>query len=373
MKLSYIIAALEEYAPGALQEKWDNSGLAIGLPRGEDECTGALLCVDVTEAVIHEAVSKGCNLVISHHPLIFKGLRRLTGATEAERASMAAVRAGVAVYCAHTSLDSTVGGVSYAMASAIGAEVERVLSPSEAQFRLISVVCPREAASDVRLVLLDNGAGTNPCGGNTGPAPCPAVSYADAEEESLHPTDGSEPGVIDLRHTAMTRVEAVVPAWQCARIAAAVAAVPGAATARIDILPLDNRSTGIGLGVVAAFAEPVGMAELAARLKTTFGCGAIRVSAAYEPDATIRRIALCGGSGGEFIGAARAAGAQAYITADVRYHDFADNREGMAIFDIGHFESESCAKDIFYHVLTNKFANFAVYYSDVESNPVKYL
>ncbi len=380
LRLSYVIAALEEYAPGALQEKWDNSGLQIGLPDGDGECTGALLCVDVTESVIEEAARLGCNLVVSHHPLIFKGLRRIAGSTVTERAAMAVIRSGIAVYSAHTSLDSTMGGVSYAMASRLGAEVERVLVPSELQFKRISVTCPRELAASVRLVLLDHDAGTEPCSDNSSLSPTApvadtdsAVSYYDCEEESLPKSPGPEPGVVDIRHTALTRVEAVVPAWKCAGLAASVTEIPGAESAKIDILPLDNQPANLGLGVLASFPQPVSMAELADKIKKEFGCRAIRVSAAYAPDAKVRRIALCGGAGGEFIGKARSAGAQAYISADIRYHDFADNRSGMAIFDIGHFESESCAKDIFYHVLTNKFANFAVYYSEIESNPVKYL
>lgn len=255
-----IIETVNEFAPLSLQENWDNSGVQLG--DIDDECRGVLLCVDVTPDVVDEAVSRGCNLIVSHHPLIFKGLRHITGATPVERAVMRALRSGVTVYAAHTSLDSTRGGVSYAMASMLGARVTGVLSPS-----------------------------------------------------------AGDPDT--------------------------------------------------GLGVVARFDESLAPDALAARVCRAFGSPVTRCSSGTG--AAVSCVAMCGGSGGEFIGAARAAGAQAYITSDVRYHDFVDHGREIFIVDIGHYESESCAKDIFYRVISEKFPNFAVYYSEIEKNPINYL
>lgn len=358
MKLSYIIAALEEYAPLALQEKWDNSGLQTGLPADSDgECTGALLCVDVTPAVIDEAVRRGCNLVVSHHPLIFKGLRSLTGRTPAERTVAAAIRAGVAVYSSHTALDSTEGGISYEMAARLGARPLRVLSAADAPAARLSVTCSRDRAADVRLILLD--ADSDRC------------DYFDIDGETAADTALADSIV---RHTPLCRVEAAVAAGDTRRIVNALRDMPGGERLRIDIVPLDNRDSSLGLGVLAVFDTPVTQAALTAMLKERFDISAIKASASYDPEAKVRRIALCGGSGGEFIGAATAAGAQAYVTADVRYHDFADNAgNAMTVFDIGHYESEACSKDIFYRIIKNKFPNFAVYISEVETSPVRYL
>lgn len=385
MKLSYIVTALEEFAPRTLQEKWDNSGLLVGLPDGSDECTGAMLCVDVTEEIVNEAVEHGCNLVVSHHPLIFKGLKTLTGRTVSERAVMAAVRKGVAVYSAHTSLDSTLGGVSYAMAERLGTRVVSVLSPAELSMSRISVICPRDKAADVRLLMLDNGCGAPYCGGNSAMSPtAPTVdnsskcAYADVDGEKLEtsaPDDADGCDIVSdmLSHQALTCIEATVPTPIVAAIKGAIKGLPGGDDISVDIATLDNRSDMLGLGVVAVFDKQIKMSELLDKVKERFGVFCVRSSAAYDPEMEVRKIALCGGAGGEFIDAAARSGAQVYVTADVRYHDFADHREGMTIFDIGHFESESCAKDIFYHILTNKFANFAVYYSELENNPVKYL
>lgn len=379
MKLAFIIAALEEFAPRTLQEAWDNSGLQVGLPDGTDEVTGALLCVDVTEEVVAEGAARGINLIISHHPLIFKGLKSLTGSSAPQRIAMAAVRAGIAVYSAHTSLDSTVGGVSYAMASALGAEVCRVLSPAPVAFRKVSVVCPRSAAADVRLALLDGEAGMSPCAANSAlSSTAPVLDtdsrciYSDVDGEALPAAQDPIAG-LNIVHTPLTRVEAVVPAWKAQALMSAVAGVPGAEDARVEISPVDNTGSTVGLGVVARFGQPVSMAAFAENLKRTFGVPAIRTSLGYDPDATVQTVALCGGAGGEFIGAARAAGADAYVTADVRYHDFCDNRSGMAIFDIGHFESETYAVAIFKNILSAKMPEFPTHISTSQKNPVKYI
>lgn len=361
MRLSYIISAIEDYAPLALQEKWDNSGLQVGLPaEAGGECTGVLLCLDATPEIIAEAVRRGCNLVVSHHPLIFKGLKSITGRSVAERTVAAAIRAGVAVYSSHTALDSTEGGISYEMARRLGATPLRVLSPVSVPVSLMSVTCPRNIAEDVRLVLLDSEAGR--------------CDYFELFAEHVNGEESPDFPENLFSHIPLCRVEARVKSSSVAALKAALRDIPGGAQVKIDTVPLDNDSLAVGLGLVADFETPLSCAELAARIKECFGCSAIRAGLGYDPELKVRRVAMCGGSGGEFIGVATAAGAQAYISADIRYHDFADNAANpMAIFDIGHFESEVCAKDIFYHIIKNKFPNFAVYLSEEEKLPIQYL
>lgn len=377
MNINSIINAIEAYAPRSFQEKWDNSGLQIALPAGETECTGVLICLDVSEGVIDEAVSRGCNLVVSHHPLIFKGFKSLTGATRQERAAMKAMRAGVAVYSAHTSLDSTRGGVSYAIASLLGAEVTGVIEPLAGLRSLLTVYCPREAAADVRLLLLDADAGVPPCADNA--EGCPSaepvsdvatVVYGDCDAEKLPRSTGID---INLHHEALCAVKAEVPANSVRKLMADINAIPAVGgKASFSVQPAPD-SQAVGLGVFAVLPDGgVKAEEFVARLHKAFAPGAIKASANYDAAAKIRRIAICGGAGGEFIGAVR--GCDAYVTGDVRYHDFFDAAENRCVvFDIGHFESESCAKSIFYRLITKKFPNFAVYYSETETNPVKYL
>lgn len=264
MQVKDVISAIESFAPPALQESWDNTGLQTGAP--EAECTGVLICLDPTEEVVAEAVSRGCNLVVSHHPLLFRGLKHITGATPVERTVVAAIRAGVAIYSSHTALDSTRGGVSYAIARSLGARVERV----------------------------------------------------------LHPAPGT---------------------------------------------PADS---GEGLGVVAVFPAPLSVADFAARVKQACGAEVLRCSSPATGLA-ISRIAVCGGAGGEFIADAVTARADAYLTADVRYHDFGEWADRIFIVDAGHYETESCTKMLFMQLIKEKFANFAVYISATEKNPINYL
>lgn len=258
-----IINAIEDRFPLSNQESWDNSGLQVGDPAAP--CTGVLLCVDVTEQVIDEAIARGCNMIVAHHPLIFKGLKNITGANHVQRCVIKAIASGIAVYASHTPLDKTPGGISDAMAARLGATITGTLDP----------------ATD--------------CTGTDRPA---------------------------------------------------------------------------ALGAVAPIA-PVEADALVEVVKNAFTRHPLLCSAARP--ASIHTIAFCGGSGGEFIPAAIARGAQAYITADVRYHDFVDYGRDIFILDVGHFESESCAKDIFYAIITQKFCNFAVYYSESENNPINYL
>lgn len=263
MLIKDVISAIESFAPPSLQESWDNTGLQTGDP--EAECTGALVCLDPTEEVVAEAVRRGCNLVVSHHPLLFHGLKHITGTTPVERTVISAIRAGVAVYSSHTALDSTRGGVSYAIARNLGASVESVLHPAPA-----------------------------------GHAP------------------------------------------------------------------------GEGLGVIAVLPEPLPVADFAARVKKACGAEMLRCT---EPASglAISRVAICGGAGGEFIPEAVAAGADAYLTADVRYHDFGEWADRIFLVDAGHYETESCTKMLFMQLIKEKFANFAVYISATEKNPINYL
>ncbi len=362
MKLSAIINAIEEFAPLSLQEKWDNSGLQIGLPDGNGEVTGVLICLDTTEAIVAEAVSRGCNMIVSHHPLIFKGFKHLTAATPQERAAAAAIRAGVAVYSAHTSLDSTIGGVSYAMAERLGAVVGGVIESAGVEYYTVSVICPRSESSDVRLVLLDSE---------------PACTYSEVEGESISDPDaGFDPLVgIDLRHEPLTEVKVGVDSLRLSKVLKALAGMPGYGKMTVSVSPQDKRSADYGLGVYATLpGNGMTGSEFVDALRKAFGTPCIKASASYSPDKQIRRIALCGGSAPDFIARAARAGVDAYVTADVRYHDFADCADmDTTVFDIGHFESECCAKDIFYHVITKKIANFAVYKSETETNPVNYL
>lgn len=362
MKIHYIIQAIEELAPRYLQESWDNSGLQVGLPPEADgECTGVLICLDVTPEIIREAVDKGCNLVLSHHPLIFKGLKSLAGNTLTEQAVAEAVRSGVAVYSAHTSLDSATGGISHEMALMLGVFPRRVLVPGKDKLMKVTTFAPRESAEQIRLMLLDE------------PSPLPVLSCSVTEtllEEETPEKEALATSI--LKHVPMVSVSTVTPEFRWMELAKRIAG--NVENSMVYGEELRDPAIPYGLGVLGPLDAPMPLDLFIGKVREVFRCKEIRASlGAADPHKAVRMVALCGGSGGEFIDFARRQGADVYITADVRYHDFADHRQGMAVLDIGHYESENCAKSIFYERLCGKFRNFAVYKSQLENNPVIYL
>lgn len=261
MKAKQILDALEQYAPLPLQDGFDNAGLQIGLT-AEQEVTGALLCLDVTEAVIDEAEREGCNLVVAHHPLLFHGLKSITGKSYVERCVLKAIRKGIAIYAAHTNLDNAQGGVNYRIAEKIGL--------------------------------------TN-------------LSFLDEKD----------------------------------------AAIPA------------------GAGVIGELAVAEGEREFLVRLKSLFGIECIRHNALCGRK--IRRVALCGGAGGFLLPHAVAQGADAFLTGEMRYHDYFGHEDELLIAEMGHYESEQYTTDIFMEVLGSRFPELKIVKTSLNTNPINYL
>ena len=363
MNIGAIISAIEAFAPRSLQESWDNSGLQIGLPDGETEVRAALICLDATEAVVDEAIARGCNLIVSHHPLFFRGVKSLTAANPAERAAMKAVRAGVAVYSAHTSLDSARDGISYMMARALGMEVTGVLKPAARTVRL-TFQCAAKDASSLRLAIFDA---------------CPTANInvtvaAKVTDIGVCENEGMPFLVPHDTNAVLVSVDAYD--FDIPRL---VAAADGCIAAsdrcyrRLGAVDVDTPSA-YGLGVTARFGKPVSGSEFVERLHKAFGTECIKVSAPYRPDMEVRTAGFCGGSAPDFAADAFGRGADIYVCGDIRYHDFSSAmQQGQVICDVGHFESEICAKKIFYNILSKNFRNFAVYLSEAEQNPILYL
>lgn len=357
------IAALEEAFPPALQEKWDNSGLQTGNPH--DALTGILLAVDVTEATVDEAVSLGCNLIVSHHPLIFGGVRRLTGADATQRILIKAIRHGIAVYSAHTNADRARAATSSLMADCLGLADRTVLVPAAGSLVKIVTYVPAAHADAVRRAMFDAGAG---CIGNydccSSNAPVTGTFRAG---KGTHPFVG-EPG--RLHSEAEVRIETIAPEHCRRAVTAALCAAHPYEEPAFDIFPLLNDWGGCGYGVVGRLPEPMPKERFLAAVKERFGCGALRFSDADTP--IVSRVAMCSGSGSEFIGRAMAAGAQAYVTADVKYHSYFEAEDRMMIVDVGHYESEQFSKILFRQALIKKMPTFAPCLSTVNSNPIKY-
>ena len=364
LKIKDIIREIELYAPLPLQESFDNAGVQVG--DVNQEVTGALLCLDVTEEVIDEAIEESCNLIIAHHPLAFRSFKSLTGRNYIERCMMKACKYDLVVYAAHTNLDNAVGGVNYRLAELIGLQNVRILSPQkEALLKLVTFV-PESHADLVRTTLFNAGAGK--------------VGNYDSSSFNLHGTgtfragEGCHPfcGEVGELHTeSEVRIETILPAYRKGTVLRALLSVHPYEEPAFDFYRLENSWEQAGSGVVGELPEEEEELAFLQRIKDLFHVGCVKYSALTGNP--IREVAICGGSGAFLINDAIAYGADVFITGEAKYNDFYDVEDRILLAVIGHYESEVCTKDIFYSIISKKFPTFAVLFSNVNSNPVKYL
>lgn len=360
-----IIDAIESFAPPALQEEYDNSGFIIG--DKTDECSGVLLTVDVTPEVVHEAKTAGCNLIVSHHPLIFSGIKRLDGSSRQQKAIMAAIRNEISIYAAHTSLDIAPYGVSQRMASMLGLSDIEPLESKEGTLLKLQVYVPEGCIEIVRDDLFKAGAGRL---GNYD-----ACSFSTSGTGTFRAREGANPfvGCIGEFHREKeVALQMVLPVWRRNEVEKALLNSHPYETPAYEFVAMHNHIPGTGLGAVGTFEAPMLPGEFIEKVKSTFDSPIVRCSN-FNPETQISRLALCGGSGGSLIRKAISSGAQAYLTSDVKYHDFIDYPDNIIIVDIGHHESENCSKKIFYDIISEKFPNFAIRNSQADINPINYL
>ena len=366
--LNDIIAPLESAAPRAWQESWDNSGWQV-CPSDPNsaECTGALLTLDVTEAAVGEAVREGFNLIVCHHPLLFKGLKHITGATSRERIVATAIKHGVGIYSAHTNMDSAPGGVNFRLAGMLGLTDTKVLIPREGDLVKLVFYTPGAQADDVRRAVVEAGAGHvgdyDSCTYNSD-----GVGTFRAVSEECHPFVGA---IGELHREPETKTETVVPRYLLPGVIRALVQAHPYEEPAYDIIPLELPNRGAGLGCVGNLPQTVPTAEFLQHIAKTLNLPYLRHSEIATD--TVTRVALCGGSGSEFIPAAIASGAQAYLTADLKYHDFQRGEGRITLADGGHFETEQQLLDVFYELISKKIPNFAVRRAVMPSNPVNYL
>lgn len=361
-KISDAISALDSVFPLATQDVWDNCGLLVGDEGAE--LRGVLFAVDITEDVLAEATAKGCNLVVAHHPIMFRGLKRLTGHDADQRIVAMAIRGDVALAAFHTPADKNIRGTSGTLGRAIGLKDMKVLAAEADALCKIVVFVPTSHSEAVVDAMSAAGAGHignySHCAWQTG------------GDGQFRAEDGAKPFVGDMgivHHEPEARVEMICPRRLAPKVmSAAVSAHPYEEPA-IDIVPLANRHQRLGYGVVGDLDKELTVREFLQLLKERIGCESIRY---VERSQTIRRVAICTGSGSEFVGSAVGAGADAYVTADMKYHQMVDAKQEIMVADIGHYESESVTKQIFKDILKEKLPNFAHYEIHKGANPIKY-
>lgn len=364
MKVSEIINSIEEVAPRSLQENYDNAGVQIGSVNRE--CNSALLCIDVTEEVIDEAISLGINLVISHHPLLFKGLKAITGNGYIERIVIKAIKNDITIYAAHTNLDNAFYGVNDKIAEKIGLTNNKILSPLENRLLKIVTFVPLEQADQVKNAMYDAGAGSI---GNYDRCSFTSEGYGTFRAgESSHPFCG----YIGTEHTEKeVRLEMILPDFKKTTVIKALLSSHPYEEPAFDIIELQNSWQKAGSGVIGDLPEEMDTIQFLKKLKTLFSLTCLKHSRILKP--TVRRIALCGGAGSFLMKDAINSNADVFITGEIKYHDYFGNDENILLAELGHYESEQYTKDIFSDIITKKFPTFATYYTKVETNPINYL
>ncbi len=364
MILKDIISFFDEFAPFPLQESYDNSGLQIGIP--DQEINGALICIDVTMSVLMEAADHDLNLIISHHPLIFNSLKSLTGKSETERVIFEAVRRNIAVLSVHTNADSVANGVNGKICDKLGLVNRTILVPAVDRLLKLVFFVPEDHAEGVRNAVFEAGAGVI---GNYD-----QCSFNAAGQGTFRGGEKADPFVGEkgkLHFEKELRVETILPVYLKNKIVSALIAAHPYEEVAYDLYPLSNTWPGAGIGILGEFEEEMEEHEFLNALKVVFNAGCIRYTALLEKK--IKKVAVCGGSGSSFLKKAISMGADAFVSADFKYHQFFDAEGKILIADIGHYESEQFTKELFYEAMSKKFPKFAVRLSEVNTNPINYL
>jgi dinuclear metal center YbgI/SA1388 family protein len=363
MLINQIVNFLETIAPPALQEDYDNAGLLTGSLH--TTCTGVLISLDCTEEIVQEAIDNNCNLIVAHHPIVFKGLKKINGKNYVERTIIKAIKNDIAIYAIHTNLDNVLKGVNGKMAEKLGLQNVQILAPKNNILQKLIVFVPKENSAKLTNALYAAGAGTI---GNYYNCSFTSTGIGTfTPGQNANPTKGTI-GVADKSEEE--KVEVIFPAYLQSNIVKAMKENHGYEEVAYDILNLANTNQDVGAGIVGNLPKPMEESAFLAFLATTFNQKCIKHTAFTNK--MIQKVALCGGSGSFGTNAAKAAGADVYITSDVKYHEFFDADGRILLADIGHYESEQYTIDLLFELLSNKFLNFALLKTGKNTNPVQY-
>lgn len=363
MKINQITSYLESLAPLAYQEDYDNSGLIVG--RSDDEIQAALISLDCTEAVVDEAVQKGCGLIISHHPIVFRGLKKFTGRNYVERVVIKAIQNNIALYAIHTNLDNVMDGVNAKICEKIGLKDCSILLPKGGLLKKLITFCPGAHADKIRDALFAAGAGEignysecsyNLDGFGTFKAGENTNAYV-GEKGSRH----REPEV---------RIETIYPVHLERKILTALLKAHPYEEPAYDLYPVSNSFKQTGSGMIGELQEEIDELEFLKQIKERLSTKIIRHTALLGKP--VKRAAVCGGAGGFLLQAAIKAGADVFITADYKYHEFFDADGKIVIADVGHFESEQFTQELLLEIIQKKFPNFALHLTEQNTNPISY-
>jgi dinuclear metal center YbgI/SA1388 family protein len=363
MKIKEITQYLESLAPISSQESYDNSGLLVG--SSEDEVSSVLISLDCTEEIIQEAIDRNCQMVISHHPIVFSGLKKFNGKNYVERTIIKAIKSNIAIYAIHTNLDNYRHGVNAEISRRLNLQNTKILAPKQnVLFKLVTYV-PEEAKDQVMHAMFEAGAGHIGNYSN--------CSYSGLGEGTFLPNDDAHPSSGEkgkLSRNPEYKVEVLVNGHRKNQVYGAMLDAHPYEEVAHEWIAIANKNQDEGAGMVGELLHEMSENEFLTTLKNTFQCGVIRHTALRNKP--IKRVAVCGGSGGFLLSNAKQEKADIFITADYKYHEFFDAEGQIIIADIGHFESEQFTTHLLGDILTKKFPNFAVNLTGRNTNPIKY-
>ncbi len=363
MTVSDVSKILEELAPLHYAEDFDNVGLLVGDPN--QEVTGILVTLDTLENVIDEAISKRLNLIVSFHPIIFKGLKSITGKTYVERVVMKAISNDISIYSMHTALDNSPRGVNAKICEVLGLNDPQILLPKSGTIKKLITYVPKDSAENLRQALFKAGAG------NIG-------NYSDCSFSvegvgSFKPSKNSNPSIGEVGKSHFeneTQLHITYASSVEHSILKALFENHPYEEVAYEVSTLDNSNQNIGMGMVGNLEKPLDENSFLKMVKKKMHASVVRHS--QIRDKNIKKVAVLGGSGAFAIGAAKASGADAFVTSDLKYHQFYEAEDQLLILDIGHFETEQFTKNLLVDFLTKKIPNFAVALSESITNPIKY-
>lgn len=363
MLIGDITHYLESRYPLSLQESYDNCGLTYG--HKTHEVQGVLFALDVTEDIVREAISKKCNLIISHHPVVFKGLKQINGSNMTERVLELCIKNDIALYAIHTNLDNHKEGVNKRIADTIGLSDVKILKPKKDKLVKLCVFVPEEAETELSDALYNAGAGSV---GNYS-----ECNFTTEGKGSFKPNINAKPKTGELHkknELVEIKAEYLVPLAHLNQVLNAMYANHPYEEVAHDIIPLHNIQQDMGSGMIGSLKKPIASKKFLKHLKSTFNTGLIKHTALVKDE--IKTVAICGGSGSFLIESARRKRADIYITSDLKYHEFFDANNELIIADIGHWESEQYTVNLLYENIKEKFSKFALHLTEENTNPVKY-
>ncbi len=363
MTIKDITNYIEKIAPLSYAEDFDNVGLLVG--NYATEITNVLVTLDTLEETVHEAIKNNCNLIVSFHPIIFSGLKKLNGNSYVERVVLKAIKNNIAIYATHTALDNSKNGVSAKMCEILGLQNTKILIPKKGIIKKLTTFVPLEKATALRNALFTAGAGNI---GNYD-----QCSFSIDGEGTFRGNENSNPviGKKGKLHTEKeTRISVLFESKNEAKILESLQKNHPYEEVAYELITTENVHQNIGMGMVGQLTEEMDETAFLIFLKKTMKTACVRHSNFINKK--IKTIAVLGGSGSFAIQNAKRAGADAYVSADFKYHDFFKAENSILLTDIGHYESEQFTKNLLVDYLTKKFTNFAVILSEKSTNPIYY-